>query len=87
MSDDPIKKRTNRARHKAVNDMVRSGYHRVPPDALVFYRGNEVRVVFVYLENAPARDALRRLCPSADAVSLEAWVRSKGASAFTMKKF
>lgn len=85
MPDDPIKKRMARAKHKAIADMLRSGYHQAPPECVVFYRGTEVRFVFVCLKDAPPN--IRVKCPSAPAVSREIWIRKLGESGFTIQKF
>lgn len=91
MSDDPIKKRMARAKTKARDDLCALGYEVVlsynKPVCLVAYRGGEVRLIKVCLDEASPADekALRRFQPS-PVVSRELWARPAGSVRFVITK-
>ncbi|MEN6492614.1 MAG: hypothetical protein ABFC85_11560 [Rectinema sp.] len=89
MSDDPTKKRMARAKRRAHDDLLSLGYQVIPSDnqpvCLVAYRGGEVRLIRICLDEATAADrkTLGRVSASS-AVSRELWVRARGVERFSI---
>ena len=91
MSDDPLKKRMLRAKQKARDDLRALGYEVVVSDnqpiCLVAYRGSEVRIIRICLDEAAAIDKKRLMIYSGSPiVSREIWVRALSAERFAITK-
>lgn len=91
MSDLPLKKRMARAKQKAKDDLCALGYEVIlsynKPICLVAYRGSEVRLIRVVLDEASPKEKneLGKYQPS-PVVSRELWVRPAGSSRFVITK-
>ena len=91
MSDEAVKKRMARAKQRAHVDLLSLGYDVVASDnqpvCLVAYRGTEVRLIRICLDEAAPVDEkrLKKYSPS-PVISRELWVRKSGAERFAITK-
>ena len=85
MSDSPIKKRMARAKQRAQEDLIALGYEIPPPECIVAYRGGEVRIIRICLDDIGMTElkTLKRRS-SSPVISREVWVRESGATRFVI---
>lgn len=91
MSDEAVKKRMARAKQRAHVDLISLGYEVIPSDnrpvCLVAYRGNEVRLIRICLDQASSGDEKRLKQYSASSViSRELWIRKSGEERFAITR-